>query len=69
MEKRQKALLLKINQEGTKNGLSCVKATENEEYSSYLAIISGEVLANLYLEYGSRLLEVLPFRYQQLIIS
>ena len=41
----------------TKNGLSCVKATENEEYSSYLAIISGEVLANLYLEYGSRLLE------------
>ncbi|MDE5586880.1 MAG: AIPR family protein, partial [Bacilli bacterium] len=41
----------------TKNGLSCVKATDNEEYSSYLAIISGEVLANLYLEYGSRLLE------------
>lgn len=38
-------------------GLSCVKATENENYSSYLAVIPGDVLAQLYLEYGSRLLE------------
>lgn len=40
-----------------KNGISCVKATNNEEYTSYLAVIPGEILAELYLEYGSRLLE------------
>ena len=39
------------------NGIPCVKATQNEEYSSYLAVIPGEILAQLYLEYGSRLLE------------
>lgn len=39
------------------NGISCVKATNNEEYTSYLAVIPGEILAELYLEYGSRLLE------------
>ena len=30
---------------------------ENKDYSSYLAIIQGEVLANIYREYGARLLE------------
>ena len=39
------------------NGIPCVKATQNEEYSSYLAVIPGEILAQLYLDYGSRLLE------------
>ena len=38
-------------------GIPCVKATQNENYSSYLAVIPGEILAELYLEYGSRLLE------------
>lgn len=38
-------------------GLSCVKATENDNYSSFLAVIPGNVLAKLYLDYGSRLLE------------
>lgn len=40
-----------------KQGLPCVKATENDNYSSYLAVIPGNVLSKLYLDYGSRLLE------------
>jgi len=32
-------------------------SVENEEYESYLAIISGEILANIYRNFGSRLLE------------
>lgn len=40
------------------NGIPCVKAVEFEnEYSSYLAVIPGNILANLYIKYGSRLLE------------
>lgn len=36
----------------------CLKATsENEDYESYLALIPGKTLANIYEEYGSRLLE------------
>lgn len=38
-------------------GLDCVKATDTDDYSSYLAIIRGDILANMYLEYGARLLE------------
>lgn len=38
-------------------GLSCVKATNSDEYEAYLAVIPGNVLANMYIEYGSRLLE------------
>lgn len=38
-------------------GLPCVNAINNEEYSAYLAIIPGNILSSIYLEYGSRLLE------------
>lgn len=38
-------------------GIPCVKAVDNDEYDAYLAIIPGDVLANMYIEYGSRLLE------------
>ena len=40
-------------------GLKCVHAitSEMEGYSSYLGVIPGDVLANIYLEYGARLLE------------
>lgn len=39
-------------------GIPCVKAVECEdEYSAYLAVISGEVLASMYIQHGSRLLE------------
>ncbi len=34
-----------------------VSPSENEEYQSYLAIISGQALATIYERYGSRLLE------------
>ncbi len=40
-------------------GLKCVRAFEEEkdEYTAYLAVIPGTMLAKLYDEYGSRLLE------------
>lgn len=37
--------------------ITCIRAISNEKYNSYLAIVNGELLANLYLKYGSRLLE------------
>lgn len=41
------------------NGIPCIKATmtNNIDYDAYLAIISGELLQNIYFEYGSRILE------------
>ncbi len=38
-------------------GLKCLKACESEDYSSYLTMISGSLLSELYLNYGARLLE------------
>ncbi len=38
-------------------GIPCVSAISNKEYSAYLAVISGDVLAKLYIDYGARLLE------------
>lgn len=38
--------------------LQCITvAQQNDDYQSYLAIISGETLANIYEQYGARLLE------------
>jgi len=37
--------------------ISCIKAVEDKEYTSYLAVINGELLADLYIKYGARLLE------------
>lgn len=39
-------------------GLSCLAAAESDgDYKAYLCMISGEMLADIYEEYGSRLLE------------
>lgn len=38
-------------------GLPCLKAGQTEDYEGYLCVISGDVLADLYGRYGSRLLE------------
>lgn len=42
-----------------KNGLPCILAVdcEEENYKSYLTVISGKILSELYIEHGSRLLE------------
>lgn len=37
--------------------IQCINAVNEETYKAYLAIIPGDVLANMYIEYGSRLLE------------
>ena len=39
------------------NGIPCLKADENSTYQSYLGVLSGQLLADIYNEYGSRLLE------------
>ena len=42
------------------NGIPCVKATQNEEYSSYLAVIPGKILAQLYLPCFTRAIGDVP---------
>lgn len=43
--------------EYSENGIPCLHANETEEYDAYLCNIPGYLLANLYNNYGSRLLE------------
>lgn len=44
--------------EFTPNGIPCLLANEvQESYKSFLCIIPGHILADLYIEYGSKLLE------------
>lgn len=38
-------------------GIPFVSATKGDDYSAYLAVVPGSFLADIYLEYGSRLLE------------
>ncbi len=38
-------------------GIPFVGATREDDYSAYLAVVPGKFLADIYLEYGSRLLE------------
>ena len=40
-------------------GINCIKVNDcgGEEYEAYLAVIPGNILAQLYIDYGSRLLE------------
>ena len=39
------------------NGLLCLPASTGEDFDSYLAVVPGDLLADLYDKYGSRLLE------------
>lgn len=49
---------IEINFEASNSALPCIIANNhNDEYQSYLSIISGEVLAKIYEQFGSRLLE------------
>jgi hypothetical protein len=49
---------IEINFEDYGGILPCLESpSENEDYESYLALIPGITLANIYEEYGSRLLE------------
>jgi len=38
-------------------GIPYVSATKGDDYSAFLAVVPGQFLADIYLEYGSRLLE------------
>lgn len=49
---------IEINFENYGKAIPCLKSPElNEDYETYLALIPGITLANIYEEYGSRLLE------------
>jgi hypothetical protein len=49
---------LETDFEGSHQAFPCIKAdTQNEDYQSYLAVIPGSTLAELYEQYGSRMLE------------
>lgn len=37
--------------------IQCINAVNEDNYKAYLAVIPGEVIADMYIEYGSRLLE------------
>ena len=37
--------------------IQCINAVNEDTYKAYLAVIPGDILANMYIEYGSRLLE------------
>lgn len=41
----------------SENGIPCLEAGSNEEYTAYLCSIPGSILASLYNKYGGRLLE------------
>lgn len=43
--------------EFSENGIPCLEAGSNEEYTAYLCSIPGYILADLYNKYGGRLLE------------
>ncbi|MBU3144628.1 AIPR family protein [Clostridium sp. CF012] len=51
-------IVINVNEFGI-SGIPCLKAKMNDEidYDAYLAIITGKFLADIYLAYGSRLLE------------
>ena len=40
-----------------KSNIQCINAVNEETYKAYLDVIPGNVLADMYIEYGSRLLE------------
>lgn len=40
-----------------KDVIQCINAVNEDTYKAYLAVIPGDVLAKMYIEYGSRLLE------------
>lgn len=50
-------IIIELKDFGLKDGVPCLKASENEEYTAYLCNIPGIVLANLYNKFGGRLLE------------
>ena len=56
--KEKETILINTNNFGVK-GIPCIKANmkNNTDYDAYLAIIPGELLQDIYYEYGSRILE------------
>lgn len=51
------AIEIDLKDQTESNGIPCMLANETEDSKSYLCNIPGTMLANLYNEYGSRLLE------------
>lgn len=58
-QKNNDPIIIDIAQDFGFDGIPCVKAKigENLGYEAYMAVISGELLSLIYLEYGSKVLE------------
>lgn len=54
--REREAVEIKLSNYGC-NGIPCIEASNSVDIKSYLCVIGGEVLANLFDRYGSRLLE------------
>lgn len=52
-------IIIDLNNDFQSRGIPCVKGNigENLGYEAYIAIIPGKLLADIYIEYGSRILE------------
>ncbi len=55
-KQQKEKIIINFEDLGVK-GLRCLKACETDNYSSYLTMISGTLLSELYLYYGASLLE------------
>ena len=58
-QKNNEPILIDIVQDFGHEGIPCVKARigENLGYEAYTAVISGDLLSKIYIEYGSKVLE------------
>lgn len=55
---KREDIVIQTKEYGIDKGIPCIKADINaEDYDSYLAIVPGKFLANIYLQYSARLLE------------
>ncbi len=51
-------IIIKTEDYGLKEGIPCIKAdVQSEDYDSYLAVVPGKFLSDIYMKYSARLLE------------
>lgn len=55
---KREDIIINTSDFGISNGISCIKAdVMSEDYDSYLAVVPGKFLSDIYLKYSARLLE------------
>lgn len=55
---KREDIIIQTSDYGLENGIPCIKADiDSEDYESYLAVVPGKFLSDIYLKYSARLLE------------